>query len=109
MELGAQVGVGLTAAGLVGAALAFALGLPIVSHLLRIMLYAASLLAWLFAVPAQAGPLAGSFALLVGIVLGTYVLLRILFRVARTAFWVLAVFWCATALFELFGRPGVRF
>ncbi len=96
----------LWAAGLIGALIALALGVPLVSRLVRIMLYAASMVSWLAAVPGQGGAMAGPFLLLVAVVLGIYAVFRLTFRFARTAFWLIAVAWCIAALWVMIGMTG---
>lgn len=65
-----------------GAVIAFALGVPLVSRIVRIMLYQASLWVWPFVVPSQGGPMAGSFLVLAAVVFGRYGLLRLTLRFA---------------------------
>ena len=74
---------------------------PMVSQTVRIMLYAAGLVAWLFVVPAQGAAKSAEFVELVIVVLVGYFLLRTLFRSARILFWVIAVVWCVASLWVI--------
>ena len=101
LVLAAPNSVELAVVGLTGGAVAFALGVPMVSQTVRIMLYAAGLVAWLFVVPAQGAAMSAEFVELVIVVLVGYFLLRTLFRSARILFWVIAVVWCVASLWVI--------
>ncbi len=101
LVLAAPSSLELTAVGLMGAVVAFALGVPLVSQIVRIMLYVAGLVAWLFVVPSQGAAMSATFLELVVVVLASYLLLRVLFRFARNFFWVIAVTWCVVALWAI--------
>lgn len=106
LVLAAPNSVELAVVGLTGGAVAFALGVPLVSQIVRIMLYAAGLVAWLFVVPAQGAAMSATFLELVVVVLVGYLLLRTLFRFGRTVFWAIAVVWCMAALWVITSSVG---